>query len=82
MIKSNDLKLIIEDLNRANTAMMGIGKVLEKILEDEDDAGSDNSLRGNGFIKHSLMNGIEVLSTFVDMRLGSMAELAGMEKPV
>lgn len=76
MIQDQTMKWHLEDLTQANAAMLGIGQVLEEINRAES-AGDVCVLAHNGQIKGCLVQGIEALTSFVDIKLEMMAELVG-----
>lgn len=73
------LKLMLQDLNKANCALLGVGRVLEAIGAEEQDPASKFGLKDDDYIKGCLYDGIDALTTLIMLRLSMMAEVSGID---
>ena len=74
------LKMVVDELSKANVAVSGIGMVLDAMLDADGNAASNCPLRGNDFVKGSLLNGLSTICLLVDYRLDDLRELGGIER--
>ena len=78
-VMTKEIEWFLEDMRQVNSAIMGIAKVLDVILDEELDPASTFELRDNGFVKGGLMDGIKTIANFIDIKLEQLSAATGVK---
>ena len=78
MINNHRFKWHLEELNKANSALLGISRVMDAINSAEQH-GEAFALNHNHHVRNCLTNGIDVITSCIAQRLDDLAAMTGVE---